>query len=181
MTSGDQRRALRALLTSVALTILTIAGHTAGGGGLPDPIGLVVVSGLAFGLAYAVSAHGMAAARLLAFLLAGQAFLHLVLTLASTHAHGMGAASPDPRAMIAGHVVAAVLAAGVLTRCDALVERWLVLLSVMLGAPIRARVDVPEGTRLSASTIAPASRLRTALLRSASRRGPPAGALLLLA
>ena len=165
---------LRALLTSVALTVLTIAGHTAGGGGLPDPTGLLVVTGLAFGLAYAISAHHVASTRLLAFLLAGQAFLHLVLTFSSAHAHSMGAAAPDARAMIAGHVVAAILAAGLLTHSDTLIDRWLAFLRAVLGTPPPESAPMIRLTGQTTPAPAPCSRLRDSLLRQDTRRGPPA-------
>ena len=173
VTTPAQRRAHRALLISGALTVLTIAGHTAGRGSLPDVVGLGAVAGLSFGLAFATSARRLGAERLLGFLLAAQAFLHLVLTFSSPHAHGGTSAVMDAPAMIMGHVIAAILAAGLITHADALIDRWLAFLGAVLGTPAPGAALLPRGTARPTPAPAPSSRLRDSLLRDETRRGPP--------
>jgi len=167
------RHAHRALLTSGALTLLTIAGHTAGRGALPDLLGLGIVAGLSYGLAHATSAVRTSPARLLAFLIAGQALLHVVLTVSSPHAHGVAAGGADPTAMALGHVVAAAIAAVVLTHADEVVERWLAFLSALLGSAWTPAGAVPAGPGGSAPTDPPRPRVIDTILRQAPRRGPP--------
>ena len=56
-----------------------MSGHTAGGG-MVDPLGLVLVSAMAVALGAAVSARPWGVRPLVVVLLAGQGLLHLVRT-----------------------------------------------------------------------------------------------------
>ncbi len=76
--------------------------------------------------------------------------------------------------MIAGHVVAAILAAGLLTHSDALIDRWLAFLNAVLGTPAPGSAPTSRGTGQPTPAPAPSSRLLDSLLRQDTRRGPPA-------
>jgi hypothetical protein len=173
-----QRRA-RVVLTTAALLLLTISGHTAGGGSV-DLLGLALVAALSLGLGLAVSTGTVTLSlpRLIAVLVAGQGLLHLVLTFTTGHAaHG----SPELplTAMVAAHGLAALGAALLIRHADDLVARWLAFVSAVIGAGTRL-VLTPRG--VSARAIAPVSRAcihLDVLLHQVVRRGPPAGMHLL--
>lgn len=177
MNDRDLQRRARAALTAAALLLLTISGHTAGGGSV-DVIGLAFVAALSVGLAISATTASLSIPRLLAVLVAGQLLLHLVLTFTTGHAaHGSNAVPFG--AMVAGHAVAAIVAALVVRHADALVARWIAFVSTVLGSRPR-----PGVTALDAPTsaIAPADRALVqlhALLHQVVRRGPPAGMPLL--
>lgn len=169
---------MRTALVGGALAILTVAGHLAGGGGI-DPVGTSLVTVLALGLGWAVSAGALPPVRLLAVLVAGQAFLHLVLTFSAGHAHGTASASTTT--MIAGHVVAAVVAAVLVRTADQLIDRWSALLAALLGTPWSPALPV---TRSQGSTVPVSVRADIGLLHlehRVHRRGPPTAAVLLTA
>lgn len=171
-----QRRA-RVALTASALLLLTIGGHTAGGGSV-DLLGLALVAGLSFGLALSTRATALSLPRLLAVLVAGQALLHLVLTFTTGHAaHASG--DLPLTAMVAGHGLAALMAAVLVRHADDLVARWLAFVSTMVGSPASLVATAPGS---AAPAIAPVSDARvrlTVLLHHVVRRGPPAGMHLL--
>jgi hypothetical protein len=171
-----QRRA-RVALTTAALLLLTISGHTAGGGSV-DLLGLALVGGLSLGLALSTRATALSLPRLLAVLVAGQALLHLVLTFTTGHA-GHASGGLPLTAMVAGHGVAALMAAVLVRHADDLVARWLAFVSTMVGSPARLVAKAPGS---AAPAIAPVSDARvrlTVLLHQVVRRGPPAGMHLL--
>jgi hypothetical protein len=173
---ATQRRA-RVVLTSAALLVLTISGHTAGGGSV-DLLGLALVAGLSLGLGLTTSASTLSLARLLVILLAGQGLLHLVLTFTSGHA-AHGSTHLPVTAMLAGHAVAALAAALIVRHADGLVVRWLAFVSTMLGVQPR---PIVRATGTPSSSVAPASATLHqlgALLHQVVRRGPPAGTHLL--
>ena len=137
-------------------------------------VGLGAVAGLSFGLAFAISDRRLSAPGLLAFLLAAQAFLHIVLTFSSSHAHGGASAAIDLPTMVTGHVVAAILATGLLIHSDTLFDRWIAFLASVLGTPAPGPARLLRSTRRTTPAPAPSSRLRDSLLRQETRRGPPA-------
>ncbi len=157
-------------MTSAALTVLTLGGHTAGAGTLPSPAGLVLVCSVSFALTYAVSDRRRGLIWLLAYLLGSQALLHVLLSFTAGHQHG--SALLPPPAMLAGHALAAFVATFLLAHADGLLERWLLLLSHALGAPRlgngpgRAPANVRARHRARAE-------LLCALLHHVERRGPP--------
>lgn len=177
MTNREVQRKARAVLTAGALLLLTISGHTAGGGNV-DVLGLALVAVLAVGLAISTTSSSLSLPRLLAVLVAGQVLLHLVLTFTAGHA-AHGAITLPFTAMVAGHVVAALIAALVVRQADALVARWIAFVSTVLAPPSFPAVMVPGAP---AAVIAAADRSLVhldALLHQVVRRGPPAGMLLL--
>lgn len=155
------------------LAILTIAGHTAAGGSV-ELAGLLLVTVLALLLGSAVSGARLNAFGVLGVLLSGQALLHLVMTF-TAHPHAAGDAGWSSTAMVAAHVVAAVLATGIIVHADDLAAAWQRFLSVILGAdPIRHLVVTSPVT-----AVAPeqnhATALTGVLVGQVVRRGPPVG------
>lgn len=173
MTNAQVPRRARAVLTAGALLLLTISGHTAGGGSV-DLLGLAIVAVLSVGLAVSTTATSLSLPRLLTVLVAGQLLLHVVLTFTAGHtAHG--AASPPMGAMVAGHAIAALVAALVVRHADLLVARWIAFVSTMLGTMPRPAARA-LGLPIAASTAADrALNHLDALLDQVVRRGPPAG------
>ena len=174
MAGQAGRTRARAALVAATLLVLTIAGHTAGGGSLPDLVGLALATVIATGLALAASGQRLGIPRILALLLGGQALLHVVLTLAGGHAHDSSATGPGVAAMIAGHVAAAGVAAVVVAYADELIDRWASLVQAAIGSV--PSIASPRRRATAAIAVAPASQ-RTAidtLLHQVVRRGPPA-------
>ena len=168
-------RAARAALIASALTVLTLVGHTAGHGAL-DALGIGLTVLLATGLATATSRRRLTPGTVLGVLLAGQLLLHVVLTF--TSAHHSGAPSISTPLMVLGHVIAAVVATGVVMSADALVRAWMRFLAAIIG---RA---VPRTTLPAAPAHQPLSHLvakleATRLRHDVVRRGPPVPALAL--
>lgn len=162
-------RAARAALIGAALVVLTLVGHAAGHGAL-DIVGVGVVSLLAIGFGAALSARRLTPRLVLGVLLAGQLLLHVVLTF--TSAHHAGASSISTPFMVAGHVVAAVVATGVVLQADALVRAWRRFLTSVLGGAART-THRPAG---QATPVVPAARAwghLPVLLHIVVRRGPP--------
>lgn len=173
MTNAQAQRRARAVLTAGALLLLTISGHTAGGGSI-DVLGLVIVAALSVGLAVSTTATSLSLPRLLTVLVAGQLLLHLVLTFTTGHA-AHGATSTPVGAMVAGHAVAAIVAALVVRHADLLVARWIAFVSTVLG-PIPRPVARVLGLPTTAITASDRALVRLdALLHQVVRRGPPAG------
>ena len=168
---------MRAGLSGAALVLLTLAGHTAGSGSLPSPLGLAIVTALAFGLAYATASRRLAPLQLLAFLLGAQLLLHLVLTTASGHMNG-STAGPGTAAMIAGHVAAAVVAAVLLDQSDQLIDRWASFWATALGAAPLVSSVAQEPCRLVCPPVVPHLVHSEHLQHDVVRRGPPASAVL---
>jgi hypothetical protein len=158
------------------LLALTLGGHAAGSGALPDLLGLLLAGGLAFLLARAVSARALPLPRLLAFLLGGQALLHVILTV--SHAHGSTAHAPDAAAMVMGHVAAAAVAALVLSRGDALVDRWAAYLASAIRAWRLTPAAVTAGSAPGPQPLAADTPRLESLRHHVERRGPPRPAIL---
>ncbi len=153
--------------------MLTLAGHTAAGGAA-DAVGLILVTGLAVVLGWALSTVRLGPARVFGVLVGGQALLHLVLTITSAHGHGGAAAGPSAHAMVAAHLVAALLATAVIVHADGIAAAWQAFLSVLLGTPWTPALAV-EGRPSDRSITAPGpSPARRFLTDQVVRRGPPA-------
>jgi hypothetical protein len=173
---SDVRRA-RAALVATALTILTLAGHTAGQGSL-SLTSVLLVTLLSTGLAMAATRRPLTWSRAWLVLLAGQALLHIVMTF--TAGHGHGSTGINAALMITGHVAAGAIAAGVLMHADGLLTRWSAFIAAALGTvplmlaePTTAPCTVlatPEGARES----------HDVLRHGVVRRGPPSPAVALL-
>lgn len=152
------------------MTVMTLAGHAAGGGAL-DPLGIGAVIALSTGLAATTARRRPSWARVWIVLLAAQALLHVVLTFTSGHAHTTSSVSVP--AMVLGHVVASMLAATILVRADGLLHRWAVYLAAVIGAP----VPTPDRPRLlTPGHVARTGSRSSSLLMTRHRivrRGPP--------
>ena len=163
-------------MMSAALAVLTIAGHTAGDGSLPTPIGLVLVSCFAFALAFAVSDRRRSFPWLLGYLLAAQVLLHVLLTFAASHGHA--GSSVPMTGMVAGHAVGGLAAALVLAYADDLIACWAMLLAHVLGTPPVTEA-LPSGSPCALRVAPPAVATRHSLRHHVERRGPPALAAML--
>jgi hypothetical protein len=159
-----------------ALAVLTLAGHLAGQGAL-DPVGTSLVVVLALGLGWAASARAGSLARVLVVLLAGQAFLHLVLSFTTGHAHS-STDHTSPLAMVAGHALAALIAAGVIARADDTLRRWDAFLSATLGWALRPAAPPTRAASGVAPSPSPLRAPLQTLEHRVERRGPPAGHVL---
>lgn len=163
-------RTPRIALVAVALAVVTMAAHTAGGGAL-DPISAGVVAALSGALAAGIAHRRIGMMRLAAAVLGAQAVLHLVMTVSAAHGSMHGHVSDG--AMLAGHVAAAIITAAVVIRADALVVRWRRLIGTALGMALPATVPpIPAVARPSSTTPPTGSPLRV-LLHRVQRRGPP--------
>ncbi len=166
-----EHRAPRVTLVAAAISVLSLAGHTAGGGAI-DLLGIAAVIALAAGLAATTTRRRLSWGRVWVVLLAAQALLHVVLTFTSGHAHGATAMSVP--AMVLGHVIASVIAAAIVVHADSLLRRWAAYLAAVIGAPVPTPVGLqlpPPGrvARTASRTPAlPVTRQRIV------RRGPPA-------
>lgn len=163
-------RAARAALVAAAMTILTLAGHAAGGGAL-DPVGLVVVLLVSALLGSAVSRRPLPLPALAVLLVAGQGLLHLLMTFTASHAH----AGPERPAllMLATHVGAAGVAALVIRYADELICRWIDFFDAAIRAWKLAAVPVILRPAPAAQPSAHALAPMTMLARGLTRRGPP--------
>lgn len=170
VTSPRAACAPRIALVASAMTVLTLAGHTAGGGRV-DLLGLAAVCSLSAGLAATTTRRRLTWSRAWIVLLAGQALLHAILTL--TPGHGHGAAAISLPAMALAHVIASMAAAGVVVHADTLIERWSAYLQAAVGAlglPVVAHA-APTGLLTPTDCVGtPALRL---MRHRVIRRGPP--------
>lgn len=162
---------MRAGLLGSALAVLTLAGHTAGSGTV-DALGVGIVAVLSIALAAALSARTLALPALTAVLLAGQGFLHLVVSLSAAHPHS--ASGTSSAAMLAGHTVAGVVAALVIAHADRLAARWQAFLATVIGTA-RPRSNAVAHPIAPATTEGHDPRvILVLLLHGVVRRGPPA-------
>lgn len=163
-------------MLAVTMTLLTIGGHAAAGGGLPGPVGVAIVALLATGVSQVLAPRRLRIASVLGLLLAGQGLAHVVLSVTGHHAT-TSAGGPGAAPMLGAHVVAAIVAAVVLARSDELVDRWLTLAATVLGTPLPVLADLPRAVvRRPERSRTPG--LTDSLLHHAGRRGPPARLLL---
>lgn len=163
-------------MLAVTLTLLTVGGHAAAGGGLPGPFGVAIVALLATGVSQVLAPRRLRIAPVLGLLLAGQGLAHVVLSVTGHHAT-TSAGGPGAAPMLGAHVVAAIVAAVVLARSDELVDRWLTLAATVLGTPLPVLADLPRAVvRRPERSRTPG--LTDSLLHHAGRRGPPARLLL---
>lgn len=158
------------MLVGGALGILTVAGHLAGGGGV-DPLGTALVIALALGLGWALSARPLPLLRLVAVMLAGQGFLHLVLTFATGHAHGHSTVSTST--MVGGHAVAAGVAALLIRNANTLIDRWGALVAAVIGGHIRHASSPSSAPAPAVAVLSQEHRRLLHLQHRVHRRGPP--------
>lgn len=168
--TSDRRRVARSALAAAALGVVTLAGHTAAGGGV-DLLGLAVLAAVSIALGSALVRRTPSVATLFVGLVGAEAVLHLVLTVAGGHGHP--GAHPSTTAMIGGHVLAAFVVALVVVHADRILASWSRLLAAVLGH----RVDLPrapEVAPLAAHGDTVCSPTLQRLRHRVPRRGPPA-------
>lgn len=171
-STARHERALRGTVFGAVVWLLTLLGHAAGGGSLPGLAGATLAMVLALALGMAVAGRRRGLPTLVALLIVGQGLLHLVLSV-TAHAH-----TEATWAMIAGHLVAAVLAAGVVDRGEQTVARWLAYLAQAIGG---SALPLPQPARLAPDLTSPvrAHRYDAAIVHHVVRRGPPVSRALL--
>jgi hypothetical protein len=174
VTGGTGGGALRAIVVAGLSALLTVAGHTAGGGTAPDlavlavllPVltyGLVGIAGRCRGL---VGTAGVLAA--------GQFALHHVIELTHPAHHAASAALAPGTQMVAMHAVATLLIALALRHADSAVAALLAALGRVLprrSAPPPADRPLPV---LAVPGPAVPAQLARAFAVAHIRRGPPA-------
>ncbi|GAA2573169.1 hypothetical protein [Pseudonocardia hydrocarbonoxydans] len=163
---------VRASALALISALLTVAGHAAGGGSLPDLGLLVVLVPLLCGALVTVADRATGLAGLVGTLAAGQFVLHHLLVLLHP-AHAAGPAVLGPAAMWVMHGAATLVLAGALRYADAAVAAVRAFL-----VPPRRPAPAPAFRPLAAPVPAgPATGLRLAgaLAAARLRRGPPVG------
>lgn len=174
MRSNADRRITRALSFSVIAVVLALAGHSAASGLLPGLLPSIAIIVVAAAAALGFTRHSRGIAGTAAFLVALQAISHVTLWATAHHGHDdtahASALLPSPM-MVAAHVAAALIAAWLLTRMDAVACSWVALWSAVLGA-VHITLEVPEvasGIASREATHAIEFRHQHAVVR----RGPP--------
>ncbi len=175
-TGARQRRASRAALVSLAVVVMTLAGHSAASAALPGGPGVLVAIALGVGLTIAVTERRLTLGWLLAYLIGMQALLHVVLAVAGHDGSPTAPAHSSllPSGPMAGaHLVAALAAAVVLVEADRIIERWATLIGHALGT---TRLYVPRPRPRTTRPVAPMAlgTMLVALRHAVARRGPPA-------
>jgi hypothetical protein len=172
-------QALRGWLFAISSTSLAIAAHGVAGGGLPDaaltiPITAVIALG-----AGAIMPLLRGVLSLTAVLGLVQYSLHFLLT-ESVHSHsGQPAPASNGWLMFAGHALATVCTAALLSRASSALLRsssalaWLRgRVAALLSPPVFAPATLGV---ISAAPVRPGQLLEVHLRRVHSRRGPPIG------
>lgn len=158
-------------MLAVSSAVLTIWAHTAAGGGLPDPVTTIALTGMLGWLATAISDRVRGTIGILATLSVAQVLLHSALTLHSAH---HAAPAFDPAVMTASHAAATVVIALLLSHT----ERGLLLVAASLRRllPVVFTPAPPPHGAPDAVLFPPIpdDYVRTLLRRVCTRRGPPA-------
>jgi hypothetical protein len=172
VTKPGDGRWTRTFLLGGALSVLTLAGHTAADGAV-DAVGVAVTTAVSLGLARALATRTRSVPALVGILLAGQALLHVVLTVATGHASHGGAGGAMPASvMIVAHAAAAVVAAVLIGHADSVAAAWRRFTRTLLGGPLPSSPSgpaFPGGLPSDAAPISSSVRLRHHVIR----RGPP--------
>ncbi|MFC5994816.1 hypothetical protein ACFQE5_11400 [Pseudonocardia hispaniensis] len=161
-------RLVRAAAVTATLVGFAAAAHVLGGAPVPGPT-LAVGSALVLVIVSALAGQRLSGPALVALLAVGQFALHHVFTLgAADHAMDRGG-SP---AMLAAHVLATLVSAGVLLRGERAV--WAMWSWLCRLLPTVAALWLPVPARPHRRWTRRAPRPRLVLLLTAARRGPPA-------
>ena len=153
----------------MAAVLITIMGHSAGHGELPEPGLLLLLLPLAVALGALVAHNRRSGAWVLGFVLALQVLFHLLLTIAAGHGHH-GSFLPDTQ-MLVSHLIAAAAVAVVLTHGDALIHRWIAFWQA-LAFELNWR-PAPLALASTPVFIEPTLIESSALAHVIARRGPP--------
>lgn len=163
---------LRGSVLAALVTLLTVAGHVAGGGTVAGLSPLAVLVPLLATVLVTLAERCRGPVATVALLGAGQLGLHLLLQVLSPHGHA-GSPAPAAAGMLAAHAVATLLAAAAVTHADAAASALLAALRrTRPRRPAPAVVDVPPRVHPAPD---PAVPLRAGLvpLTAHVRRGPP--------
>lgn len=164
--------AVRGSALALLSALLTAAGHSAGGGSLPDLALLVVLVPLLCGALVTVADRATGVTGLVGTLAAGQLALHHLLELLHP-AHAAGAPVLGPAAMWVMHGAATLVLAGAVRYAEAAVATvraaWVL---PRRPAPLPARRPLPAPAPAGPAT---GLRLAGALAAVRLRRGPPVG------
>jgi hypothetical protein len=172
-TSAARFTLARRTILALVVVCLTLAGHTAGSAALPSATSLLVCVILACGLTLAATSRQRGWPWLVAFLLASQLLIHVVMVLASPHVHGAGSVTLLPTGNTAiGHLVASGIAAIVLARGEQTLISWSRLLSSSFGWLLPAQVE-PAGAPEVVTQDGLWAPLAADYCGFVDRRGPP--------
>jgi hypothetical protein len=161
----------RAGIAATTATVLSVAGHIAGGAPRPSAGSLAVVSGLAVTLALGFARREWTYGRLLIVLGCAQVTAHAVFSAWTTEA------VPHSGGMALAHAAAAVAIAGLLADADRVVNGLAALLreSAATWRPlVAAPAPVPAAATVVPANPAPRAIRRISPVLVAPRRGPPA-------
>lgn len=172
MQAERSRRRARVALVSAALVVLTLAGHSAASGRLPGLLSVAIVVGTATMLTAAATARRVSPTWLAAYLIGGQALLHVLLAMSDAHGHAT-TLIPSPL-MLAAHGAAAIGAALVLVEADALIGRWAGLVGQVFGIDRAIEIGTPRVRVSHRATNVDVPGVLPTLLNAVVRRGPPA-------
>jgi hypothetical protein len=172
-------RTLSGWLLALSSAALSIAGHGAAGGGMPDTASTAVLTVLIAWAGTSLADRIRGIATTFAVLATVQIVMHLLLTEVATHAsHLPTSGAVNGWLMFVGHGAALSVTAVLLTRAtEALAavagaRDWLLRHIAMLWYPAD---PVPAATVvISAEPARPGHLLEVLLRRVRSRRGPPA-------
>lgn len=160
-------RAVRAGSFTALAGQICVAGHIAGGGGVPDLALVALLCGLLYPVMSGVARTRPGFGGWLAAMAGVQLVFHLALSLG---AHATTAADPHPWRMLLFHAGAAVVCAALLASCDRVlyeIASWLRRLLPSRPVPL-----VAAGP-LWAVAAAPEAAHDDVRVRLAPRRGPP--------
>lgn len=162
----------RGTTLAVLITLITIAGHDAGGGTLPGLSPLVVLFPMLVTVLVGCADRCRSLLSVLVVLGTGQLALHHLMVVLALHGHGVDGGVPASR-MLAMHAVATVLTAAAARGAD---TALLVLLRALRRVLPRRAPAVPADAPLPARPVPePDVPLRTVadLIAVHARRGPP--------
>ena len=162
----------RSVLFALGLLLITLIGHTAAQGALPDLVGLIVMSALALVTSSVVMARKRSNVTVFVYLLVGQFVLHLVATVTGSHGGHTAATSLIP--MVVTHTLLALVLTLVAQHMDRIVAELRTLGQTLLGRHVVVRGITVTSPRAFPRTNTPlTSRAR---FSPHSRRGPPVSA-----
>jgi hypothetical protein len=160
----------RSILAFVVVT-LTLAGHASGRGELPNSVGVTLAVLIAVGLTLTATARQRSWPWLIAFLLGAQLLIHVVLVIATPHAHGSMPLLPTGATAV-GHLVASLIAAAVLAHGEDVLIAWSRLLSATFEWAMPG-VRVIEGVGAVKTAFCEWTPIPSDRGWDADRRGPP--------
>lgn len=162
--AGRAMRLVRSVAAALACVTAAAVGHQSAGGQLSGPAVLTVFAGGA-GITWLLSSRRVTT---------GQIFGLLVLCQVSVHLAASDSAMTMDAQMVAGHVLATVVSALILSRGERFV--WHIAARLALrAAPILHESIVVPSRRPLVPIMAPRSRHDVLLAHSRSLRGPPTG------